>query len=453
MDDVIFAGTAARPAFDLAEVGLHIRQPEVALPGLDEVEELDLSRRIGRGVGSVFRINGKELRARDVQLLFADAASGARSATIVGQGQIGALLEAKPADRRRLLEEAAGVGGLQARRHEAELKLQAAEANLLRLQDLLLTLARAASGPVQAGPPGRALPQAQRGLPRDRGGAAGRPLAAGAGRARERPRARCARVARARRARPSGLAPRAPRASRRRGRRRAARGGGRARDRARPSRRAPRGGRRRGPPARCHPARSSRSASGQIARDLEHAEASREDGAGERCAPRRRARCAGGDERAAQRASSTRRPRRRAVPRPPRGRRTPSCASAMTLVAAAEARLQQLGRRACAGRARPQALDEAQRGARRSSRPSCRSATARPRPTTPRPRSARRWRPRPRRGGAGGRRARSARRRARRCRRPRRRARDGERAARAARAGAGAAPGELDRRLRAAGRA
>jgi chromosome segregation protein len=140
MDDVIFAGTAARPAFDLAEVALQIRQPEVALPGFDGVEELDLARKIGRGVGSVFRINGKEMRARDVQLLFADAASGARSATIVGQGQIGALLEAKPADRRRLLEEAAGVGGLQARRHEAELKLQAAEANLVRLQDLLLTL-------------------------------------------------------------------------------------------------------------------------------------------------------------------------------------------------------------------------------------------------------------------------------------------------------------------------
>jgi chromosome segregation protein len=140
MDDVIFAGTAARPAFDLAEVGLQIKQPEIALPGLGEAEELDLSRKIGRGVGSVFRINGKEMRARDVQLLFADAASGARSAAIVSQGQIGALLEAKPADRRRLIEEAAGVGGLQARRHEAELKLQAAEANLIRLQDLLTTL-------------------------------------------------------------------------------------------------------------------------------------------------------------------------------------------------------------------------------------------------------------------------------------------------------------------------
>jgi chromosome segregation protein len=140
MDDVIFAGTGARPAFDLAEVGLHIEAPEVALPGLGELDDLDLSRRIGRGVGSVFRVNGKELRARDVQLLFADAASGARSAAIVGQGQIGALLDAKPGDRRRLIEEAAGVGGLQARRHEAELKLQAAEANLVRVQDLLLAL-------------------------------------------------------------------------------------------------------------------------------------------------------------------------------------------------------------------------------------------------------------------------------------------------------------------------
>jgi chromosome segregation protein len=140
MDDVIFAGTAARPAFDLAEVGLHIREPEVALPGLGDASEVDLSRKIGRGVGSVFRINGKEMRARDVQLLFADASSGARSAAIVSQGQIGSLVEAKPTDRRRLLEAAAGVSGLQARRHEAELKLQATEANLVRLQDLLTAL-------------------------------------------------------------------------------------------------------------------------------------------------------------------------------------------------------------------------------------------------------------------------------------------------------------------------
>ena len=140
MDDVIFAGTAARPAFDLAEVTVQLRRVDGAWPELGDDDELELSRRIGRGVGSVFRVNGREVRARDVQLLFADAASGARSAAIVSQGQIGSLVEAKPADRRRLLEEAAGVGGLQARRHEAELKLQATEANLVRLQDLLIAL-------------------------------------------------------------------------------------------------------------------------------------------------------------------------------------------------------------------------------------------------------------------------------------------------------------------------
>jgi chromosome segregation protein len=140
MDDVIFAGTGARPAFDLAEVSLRLQEPEAVLPGLGQVDEFDLSRRIGRGVGSVFRVNGKELRARDVQLLFADAASGAASAAFVSQGRIAALVEGRPVDRRRLLEEAAGIGGLQARRHEAELKLQGAEANLVRLQDLLLTL-------------------------------------------------------------------------------------------------------------------------------------------------------------------------------------------------------------------------------------------------------------------------------------------------------------------------
>ncbi|HEX2478274.1 MAG TPA: AAA family ATPase [Geminicoccaceae bacterium] len=140
MDQVIFAGTAARPPFDLAEVELHLRGTASSLPELGDGDELQLSRRIGRGSGSTFRVNGKEVRARDVQLLFADAASGARSAAIVSQGRIGALVDAKPPDRRRLLEEAAGIGGLQARRHEAELKLQAAEANLLRVHDLLVTL-------------------------------------------------------------------------------------------------------------------------------------------------------------------------------------------------------------------------------------------------------------------------------------------------------------------------
>ena len=141
MDHVIFAGTAARPPFDLAEVELHLRGGAPSLPELGEGDEIQLSRRIGRGTGSIFRVNGREVRARDVQLLCADAASGARSAAIVGQGRIGSLVDAKPPDRRRLLEEAAGISGLQARRHEAELKLQAAETNLLRVQDLLATLA------------------------------------------------------------------------------------------------------------------------------------------------------------------------------------------------------------------------------------------------------------------------------------------------------------------------
>ena len=140
MDAVIFAGTVARPPFDLAEVELHLRGAALSLPELGDDDELQLSRRIGRGTGSVFRVNGREVRARDVQILFADAASGAHSAAIIGQGRIGTIVDAKPADRRRLLEEAAGIGGLQARRHEAELKLQAAETNLLRVQDLLVTL-------------------------------------------------------------------------------------------------------------------------------------------------------------------------------------------------------------------------------------------------------------------------------------------------------------------------
>ncbi len=140
MDDVIFAGTNARAAFDLAEVALQLTRSEDPIPGFENLDEIELTRRIGRGMGSVYRVNGAEVRAKDVQLLFADAASGARSASIVSQGQIGALVEAKPIARRKLLEEAAGIGGLQARRHEAELKLQAAEANLVRVEDLLVNL-------------------------------------------------------------------------------------------------------------------------------------------------------------------------------------------------------------------------------------------------------------------------------------------------------------------------
>src|SRR5262249_57465458 len=96
--------------------------------------------RIERGSGSNYRVNGHDVRARDVQLLFADAATGAHSTALVSQGRVGALISAKPVDRRALLEEAAGITGLHSRRHEAELRLRAAEANLARLDDVIVKL-------------------------------------------------------------------------------------------------------------------------------------------------------------------------------------------------------------------------------------------------------------------------------------------------------------------------
>ena len=137
MDDVIFAGTAHRPSRNLAEVTLLLADTKgAAPPPFHELTELEISRRIERGNGSVFRINGREARARDVQTLFADLATGAHSSAMVSQGRIGALVAAAPEERRAILEEAAGITGLHARRHEAELKLRAAEANLGRAEDL-----------------------------------------------------------------------------------------------------------------------------------------------------------------------------------------------------------------------------------------------------------------------------------------------------------------------------
>jgi len=137
MDDVIFAGTAHRPSRNLAEVTLQLTDTKgVVPPPFHESPELEVSRRIERGNGSVFRINGREARARDVQTLFADLATGARSSGLVSQGRITALVNAKPDERRAILEEAAGITGLHSRRHEAELKLRAAEANLGRAEDL-----------------------------------------------------------------------------------------------------------------------------------------------------------------------------------------------------------------------------------------------------------------------------------------------------------------------------
>ena len=138
MEDVIFGGTDRRPPRNIAEVMLSIDNAERDAPSqYNDSDELDIIRRIERGDGSSYRVNGNDVRARDVQTLFADAASGARSTALVSQGRIGALIAAKPTDRRHLLEEAAGITGLHSRRHEAELRLRAAETNLERLDDVL----------------------------------------------------------------------------------------------------------------------------------------------------------------------------------------------------------------------------------------------------------------------------------------------------------------------------
>ena len=137
MDDVIFSGSGNRPARNTAEVGLFLDNSDRTAPAaFNDADELQVTRRIEREQGSVYRINGKEARAKDVQLLFADASTGARSPSMVGQGRIGELIQAKPQARRQLLEEAAGISGLHSRRHEAELRLRAAETNLERLDDI-----------------------------------------------------------------------------------------------------------------------------------------------------------------------------------------------------------------------------------------------------------------------------------------------------------------------------
>jgi chromosome segregation protein len=137
MEDVIFAGTVGRASRNLAEVTLTLEETAgIAPPPFHEAADLEISRKIERGAGSSYRVNGKEARARDVQTLFADLASGARASAMVSQGRVGALVNARPDERRALLEEAAGITGLHARRHEAELKLRAAEQNLARAEDL-----------------------------------------------------------------------------------------------------------------------------------------------------------------------------------------------------------------------------------------------------------------------------------------------------------------------------
>ncbi|MGL4398090.1 MAG: chromosome segregation SMC family protein, partial [Hyphomicrobium sp.] len=142
MDDVIFSGTTTRPERNAAEVTMFLDNKARQAPAeFNNSDVLEITRRIEREAGSAYRINGRDVRARDVKVLFEDAATGARSPALVRQGQIGELVNAKPEQRRRILEDAAGIAGLHTRRHEAELRLKAAETNLGRLDDILGQLA------------------------------------------------------------------------------------------------------------------------------------------------------------------------------------------------------------------------------------------------------------------------------------------------------------------------
>ena len=140
MEDVIFAGTSSRPARDFAEVALHCDTEGALVAGLSDGgdgDDLEVIRRIERGAGSAYRANGRDVRAKDVALIFADAATGAHSPALVSQGKIANVIAAKPTDRRAMLEEAAGIAGLHVRRKDAEQKLRATETNLTRLSEIV----------------------------------------------------------------------------------------------------------------------------------------------------------------------------------------------------------------------------------------------------------------------------------------------------------------------------
>jgi len=142
MEDVIFAGSEDRPARNSAEVTLFIDNSRRTAPAeFNDSDALEVTRRIEREAGSAYKVNGKDARARDVRLLFEDAATGARSPALVRQGRIGEIVNSAPQERRRVLEDAAGIAGLHSRRHEAELRLKATETNLARLADLMGQLA------------------------------------------------------------------------------------------------------------------------------------------------------------------------------------------------------------------------------------------------------------------------------------------------------------------------
>lgn len=140
MEDVIFAGTSQRPPRDFAEVAIHCDTEGNVVAGLSDASEgheLEIIRRIERGAGSAYRANGRDVRAKDVALIFADAATGAHSPALVSQGKIANVIAAKPTDRRAMLEEAAGIAGLHVRRKDAEQKLRATETNLNRLSEIV----------------------------------------------------------------------------------------------------------------------------------------------------------------------------------------------------------------------------------------------------------------------------------------------------------------------------
>ena len=147
MDDVIFMGTDKRPARNFAEVTLVIDNFDRSAPAEhNDQDMIEVTRRIERESGSAYRINGKDVRQKDVQLLFADAATGAHSPALVSQGRIGSLINAKPQDRRQILEEAAGISGLHTRRKEAESRLRSAENNLVRVHDVVQAMESQISG-------------------------------------------------------------------------------------------------------------------------------------------------------------------------------------------------------------------------------------------------------------------------------------------------------------------
>ena len=137
MEDVIFSGTSNKPSKNIAEVSISLSNENKDGPlQYNELEDIEIRRKIEKDKGSKFYINNKEVRAKDAQMFFADLSTGAHSPSLISQGRIGALVTAKPADRRAILEEAAGIAGLHVRRHEAELRLSAAENNLKRADEL-----------------------------------------------------------------------------------------------------------------------------------------------------------------------------------------------------------------------------------------------------------------------------------------------------------------------------